>query len=301
MAITFRQYLSEGAVQESNDFEEALGMMKRYGTPNLRPHRDPLYRGIGEPHAHSEVIYFPYRESRAPKDSSPVFNFLVNTALEEKTGLDDARQKAYFATNDISVARSYGAVYFCIPLGDTTSISTIRGGDSWDEFSDVVGHISERVFNECVVANPDSEELLWWLSSELSAANLLSRIYQVDGRKMLNAVSNKAVGEILVDIDYSTRVFSAQDITVVVAYCDLLISRVMDKLKINYNVSDLIPSVEEVMLISNDGHLCVDMLLVNTHYRLAHGYSKFDTGVHFEPDTLYSWLISHHQEKEPHE
>ena len=109
--MRFKDFLQE----DTNTFEEILEKIKADCQPFLKEARYPVWRGMN---GVKSGMLISHPTDRAPRDSKPYMNMLLNAGIELAFGVRDIRQNCFFGTGDASSVTVYGTPYLIFPRGE---------------------------------------------------------------------------------------------------------------------------------------------------------------------------------------
>lgn len=142
--LTFKQYLYEED-EPRKKAKEVAEIIIRDCSPFLKEigdnlHKTPLYRGSIK--THYGLTRLSVRKNRIPKDTSKEMHDVLNSALEQLSGIY-YRSQAVFATSSKRIAYDYGHLNLLFPIGNFDYAWSPLVDDAYSWFAE--GEHSEAV------------------------------------------------------------------------------------------------------------------------------------------------------------
>lgn len=140
--MNFKQFLNEAVEIDENDI---ISLIKRDCQPFLNEVKDRLmFRGLKKLSGNPNFVKLSVRKNRIPRHSSMDFHVYFNEAFEELHNVKNIRSRSIFGVGDQSTASTYGMTYAIFPIGDYTYWWSSSIGDSWIDFNDMYGEVTEE-------------------------------------------------------------------------------------------------------------------------------------------------------------
>ena len=296
--VSFKQFLNEQSSINVLTFEKALYYIRTSGCPVESSY--PIYRGLTGVDKDHDAILFRARSQRPSRDSNAVFNDMFNAAYYRQTGVKDARQQMFFGTNSLSLAHDYGTVYFCFPLGKV-SFATQPSKDSWLKFVDECYYSMREAFLEAEhdrSLNTDAvKDVRNEVQSNGMASTVINMVWETDGEKSLSGLSDAAVAALKKKLISQTVIDTHGEETV-----DVIIKKVFSRamkmlnskvLQTEFTITDTFSgsSKMEIMMISDFGHICINVVAAAREWARANGIDSENTfPFNVNNVAVYSWI-----------